>query len=404
MTSTIAWLDFSEQDRHRMQEAISLFKQRDTRDELGLGSIRDAFADLLFPGTSTLQTRARYFLFVPWLYQSYERREIPSAAVFGRLRNDEIRLIRALGASGESDGVIGQLSGASLQRFPSGIYWNGLRTWGIFRRRWSQVQYHRALDALYRQRRGRQKTDDHELVDANLTITWDDLPSTPAGFPSQANLQLSGEEAAYLQEQLHLHCPHSLLTLLVDRCAPVDQVPFAWSHPELAEFPPNLREWLLHAQSFSELLHGATLLYNLLLSELLPNPERVAEYQDAIADWQTRLLDRAGDLARWNRAAFWKLVEQNGRIPPATRLFVSSWLDLALPVPGRPDLAGNGRARALIRDREFQLKRARSRFENRRQLEVWGGDSGTGQMNYRWPIARRIVNDIIGGLGHASSR
>ena len=195
-----------------------------------------------------------------------------------------------------------------------------------------------------------------------------------------------------------------MLTLLVDRCAPVDQVPFAWSHPELAEFPPHLREWLAHAQNFSELLHGAVLLYNLLLSELLPNPDRVAEYQDAIADWRTKLRDRARELSGWNRAAFWKLVEQNGRIPPATRLFISSWLDLVLPVSGMPDLAGDARARALIRDREFQLKRARSRFENRRQLEVWGGDSGTGQLNYRWPIARRIVNDIIGGLGHAPSR
>lgn len=34
---------------------------------LGFAPIRDAFADYFFPGTSTIQTRARYFLFVPWI-------------------------------------------------------------------------------------------------------------------------------------------------------------------------------------------------------------------------------------------------------------------------------------------------------------------------------------------------
>ena len=32
--SSVAWIDFSEQDRRKMMEVVSLFKQRDTRDEL----------------------------------------------------------------------------------------------------------------------------------------------------------------------------------------------------------------------------------------------------------------------------------------------------------------------------------------------------------------------------------
>ena len=41
------------------------FQEKESRDELGLGSVRDSFADQLFPGTSTIQTRLRYTLFVP---------------------------------------------------------------------------------------------------------------------------------------------------------------------------------------------------------------------------------------------------------------------------------------------------------------------------------------------------
>jgi len=61
-------LDYSEHERRKMLDVVDLFKERDTRDELGIGAVRDSFADQLFPGTSTIMTRARYFLLVPWTY------------------------------------------------------------------------------------------------------------------------------------------------------------------------------------------------------------------------------------------------------------------------------------------------------------------------------------------------
>ncbi len=70
MNSTLAWLDRDSAARDRSLRVLALFKETDTRDELGLGAIRDAIADQLFPGTSTIQTRLRYFLFVPWIYGS----------------------------------------------------------------------------------------------------------------------------------------------------------------------------------------------------------------------------------------------------------------------------------------------------------------------------------------------
>jgi hypothetical protein len=65
MPSHLSWVDFAEDDRRRMLDVISALSNRDTMDELGLGTVRSAFADRFFPGTSTIQTRARYMLFVP---------------------------------------------------------------------------------------------------------------------------------------------------------------------------------------------------------------------------------------------------------------------------------------------------------------------------------------------------
>ena len=83
-----------------MAELIDTFRERDTRDELGIGVIRDAFADMLFPGTNTMQTRARYFLFVPWIYRRLEVHGYRSVDMPKRTRTDEVALIKALMAAG----------------------------------------------------------------------------------------------------------------------------------------------------------------------------------------------------------------------------------------------------------------------------------------------------------------
>src|SRR5712675_1535949 len=149
MTATLAWLDYSERDRRRALDVVDLLREPSTVDELGLGSVRDAFADLLFPGTSTIQTRARYFLFVPWEYLELERLRVPSHHVVARGRRAEIELIDALVDSKERQGVIGIQARQTLKRLPSNVYWSGLLAWGIRRFHGSQPQYHQSLDEFY---------------------------------------------------------------------------------------------------------------------------------------------------------------------------------------------------------------------------------------------------------------
>ena len=77
MASSLTWLDHDPAERERMQRILALFQVRETRDELGLGAVRDSFADQMFPGTSTIQTRLRYMLFVPWMYRRFEEDRVP---------------------------------------------------------------------------------------------------------------------------------------------------------------------------------------------------------------------------------------------------------------------------------------------------------------------------------------
>lgn len=130
MGSFVSWLDHSEEDRRRVQEMLLLFSDKDTVDDLGFGTVRDAISNALFPGTSVLQTRARYFLFIPWIFRDAERKR--PDALEATAKNMEYRLIGALKAGGDHSGLIGIDAGYNLRTRPSAMFWGGLGRYGIF--------------------------------------------------------------------------------------------------------------------------------------------------------------------------------------------------------------------------------------------------------------------------------
>lgn len=99
--------------------------EHDTRDELGIGTIRDGLAELLFPGVNTIQTRVRCFLLIPWVYLELERQRVSTQQLVQRARAAELALIRPLAATAE-DGVFGRDAGDYLKRLPSSVNWYGL--------------------------------------------------------------------------------------------------------------------------------------------------------------------------------------------------------------------------------------------------------------------------------------
>lgn len=381
-----------------MVEVISFYKQHDTRDEMGLAQIRDVFAEIFFPGTTTIQTRARYFLFIPWLYTSFEKNKVTSSKIQDRMRSSELQIMHALESAGEDEGIIGKRSGAGLQRFPSSIYWNGLQTWGILRFPGYVDQYYRSLDRYYQINNINPYSESVEFFQEKRA-NWDpNLPAPPVDFPSNATFQLSPLEASYLRERLMISCGKSLLAYLVNHCSPV-QVDFAWLHPEQTSFPDYLQEMLIHARNFSEVMQGSALLYNLMLAEKRNSAKLIEEYHNLIYCWFEQLMIIERDLFTWDRKRFWEIVTIQRVIHPATRLFVNEWLTVLLNEKQIRNLSSYPRARTIIHNREYQLKRNRSRLENPRHLELWTGNAGTAKLDFRWGIGNRIVRDIQIGLG-----
>jgi hypothetical protein len=390
MPSRLSWIDHSPAERERMQRVLALFQERETRDELGIGAIRDALADQLFPGTSTIQTRLRYMLFVPWIYREIERREVPSAKVAAAARQRELELTATLIPGGDF-GIFGRTARGDLKRLPSSVYWAGLGTWGIRRYPGTQERYHRWLDELYRLRRAahRREADDPEgygRVDA-----WHPkLPPAPPGFPHGATFRLTRDEADFLRQRIVATSPGSLLAHLVVHARPADAAA-AWMHPDYASFPPEARELLSHARRFAEAMQGAAVLYNLMLAEAAEHREREEEHRGSLGRWAQGLDVPA--LAGWDLDRFWALAGRTTHtVTDRARLFVGRWIELLRRTGGA--VADHAEARALVRARETTLKRGRSRFTNPRALEQWGGYAGMAPITFRWPTVSTYLLDL----------
>jgi hypothetical protein len=399
--SFFGWLDYDELEAQRMREIFAAFDDKDTIDSLGLGVIRDSISDQLFPGISTVQTRARYFLFVPWVCQILEAEQVPAGRFAARLRELEVALIESLRQmEGANQGVIGYRARKGLTRLPSSIYWNGLGTFGIRRLDLSTAEY-RSFVARYGRVRAAVTLDDDGEPVAGQPRMWDPaLPDAPRGFPEQPiSLRLSREEAEYLAGRFITTRPESMIgelarDLTIDRSAPVP-----WEVP-LTDAAPRLREVLGHARNFSELMEGAQALYNLLLArraeQLLGHDygDLIEQLVGELDDWAQLVAARQAELSAWIASdGFWFVIERAARVPGPTQRFVLRWADVAL---ARPDLISKDPAAALlITEREQRLKVKLARLTEQRALENWNGEPfGVGQMTFRWANARQILDDL----------
>jgi hypothetical protein len=400
MGPAFLWLDYSERERRKMLELADLFRSKEALDELGIGTIRDALADQLFPGISTVMTRARYFLFVPWMYRRLEEKEISSREIADLARGAELRLVEPIEGSLDNAGNIGRQAKNALRRLPSSIYWHGLAVWGIRQFPGAQSQYHRYVDRFYQERQARKKRSeerDAELKENGRPNWHEGLVPPPENFPKECSLALTRREAEYLTDRIRLSagCRDSVLQELADPQRKAREVDFVWDHDHLEQFTPAVQEKVRQARHFSELIRGASILYNLILAEETGREEAVENYRQLFADWVALVDARWEAFSAWSRESFWQTVYlTNPRISFATVAFVESWWDL---LPQRHALLESIAARELITTREYTLKRNLSRIGNKEMQATWGGMSGALALDFRWGIAKSLLADIYAG-------
>ena len=400
--SLIAWLDSSAEEQRRVREIVAMFTDKGTQDELGIGQIRDALSDSLFPGTSTIQTRAKYFLFVPWLFQKASE-TVSGKSVVARVDRYERQLIEALRAAGAVDGLIGVQAGVKVKILPSTIYWSGLTRLGILTRPIPPNQVGLA---------GTANPDGEELTERVVGYWSPTLPPRPVGLPAvaESGFELSLDEATWLRERILTAFADTQLAHLVSRRDPPDPDSFsAYDDSSRRDTSPDNRRLILDSHLFSVAIEGAAYLYNLLVAEryeaagLTREVGRVEYYRDMLAGWADLLNEDAELFRAWDRSNLWSVAfRMSPRISLSTQQFVNAWVDAI--TDGRAQHAATDESlRQLIRWREQLKKGSQSRLINEKMLANWQGASGDNPLVYRWPVVRRIVTDIHQGLSRVGS-
>ncbi len=357
---------------------------------------------MLSPGTSTIQTRLRYFIFLPWIFLRLEQQRVPPAEFAQRLRDTEAKLIQQLRHLGSNQGVIGFAAGRDLKRFPSEAYWGGLGAWGLRRLDLSLPEYGKRVAAIGRLRPER---DDDGNASLRAVSMWAPMPEAPPRFLDEpATFELTEEEAQLLVDQIRQHQPSSLLASLCGNPAQVTDAAFPWDVPTegLSE---RLRETLHHARCFSELTVGPQHVYNVLLArraraEFGWDTHDLEDRElDALERWVELIADRHDELRTWvdTLPEFWAVLAQVDSVGIPTRDFVSDMVTRAVTNPA--GLVDDPVVETKIRDREIRLKSKRARLAHRSALENWNQVPFGGQLNYRWPITRSYLTDLAAGLG-----
>ena len=390
---SLGWIDFSKNERDKVLNVIHLLDEPGAVDELGIGAIRDAFADYFFPGTSTVQTRAKYFLIVPYVLMEAGSGMFGSDlnAILRRIDNEE-RHCRDILIKTSNDGVIGSLVPKSwVLRAPSNIYWNGIKRMGIFKEELSVKEYihqsilQRSLKKAkeYGNREKDAEENERDDIDAGdiTSIQFWSLGDTyHSNWRENLTIELLPEEASFLKSQIITSQRRSLFAFILKNNILLDKYDSfgALSEDIKDSVDPEMRYMMGMANDFNNLVSIITTRYNLIVFD--------GKNEKARDNWSVLSKDLKRRSEVDLKAIFNRLLIRNVKLKTFLLRIQKSIQE--------GDIAA---VDDLILKREISLKGAK-RAKTCRVGEYKEQDSnwiGINILDYRYTPAKRIIRDIM---------
>jgi hypothetical protein rflaF_15639 len=401
----IGWIDFSKNERNKVLKVLDLLSENSTLDELGIATIRDGFSDLFFPGTSTIQTRAKYFFIVPYALRDLERSGETNVDKFLKYLNDieeacaKVFIENNLGDTG----IIGKRSIANdkwVKRSPADIYWSGLRQYKIFKGGNLSIQeYARAICSINAKKNNfiklgnnndkaeENEADDRDAGDIRSIHFWD-IPTYDDEWFDNLHIELTKDEAEFLKERIINSCEESLFAYVLKNNLP--QIMDCENFIELGNiiklFPEKIQKDYSLAKDFSEFNYLLRVVYNIVLSD-----GKNEEANEIFADLYSDMKEIANiDLESIFTCTFAQ------RNPMMCKFLLDSQ---------RAILDDNiTELKKIVSSREIFLKgsgRARCAHPGEFDSTEWFGG---GKLYYRFDNAIKIIKDICRGKENVKSK
>jgi hypothetical protein len=419
--SALVWLSSSSAEIARARNILKALTPGGVIDELGFLILNGAFADRFYPAVTTPMTRARYFFFVPAIYQYIERSGMGVGRDVDRLsRNLQNDLLKAVENEEGAIGARAKKEGREVLRPPSEIYWSALSVLGFATQRISLATYQRRLSAgAFRTQVTR---DDDKAIHADEAESlWD--PSLRLSyllrgnahedgiFPTSTTLGLRKPEAALLGQRYAALLPNGhqpLITHMVNLAedqalSGLKEIRWPWDIPDL---PEHTADAVQHARRLSMFARGTTLQYYRLLVEKKGAEDGGAG--EAFAAWWDEAHE---DLRKWDVEAFFRLIEawEANRRPLHDRTFLGNWIARCIAAGSGKQALDDPEARRIIAGREAHVRRGKERLRVKYQLDSWEQPPGgyrpgvLYQLDYRHSVGRQFAQDIVDGLSRGAS-
>lgn len=362
------------------------------RDEIGFLSIHDAYAQRFFPGTSVQQTRLRYAMFVPWIYDRLIKRKIANG-LDEELQREERRLVLRL-RDIEKKGVIGATIAHAPKQPPSLIYWSAFKTWGLLRGgpngmpSRSRVHWHLERQAEIGSKSDGDADESVQYQPFEIGIPkpptyWKDL-ATPLGF------KLEITERDYLRSKLHvLMKPGTTKLSLFASLVRAGVAPASLYSNEVRRLADTEDQAaLVRANGAAALGAIGRAVYGTLL-------ETICETEDGRADvGRTHRTSLAVKIAMFRARAI-ELDISDLSMDVALKTYFRTVLEQTQDWL-RDSILDVMKLRDCYENAEYLRKHDRARLRYRERRDEWQSSDTkeANELHYRWPWARTFLEDL----------
>jgi hypothetical protein len=414
-TSGLGWVDFSDTDKQKVMRVIEMLKPDGTVDELGVGVVRNSLSDAMFSGITTIMTRAKYYFIIPRILHSYItlKHKPESVREYVRIQENEImnELTKKYLDVGTllDEGIIGytialdnlKLSKSrykEVERKPSTIYWNGIRTYGIYKGQLSLTNF---LD-LIENRKSNKITTGYLAEDRE---TGDDRDSEHDGFfpfslsdyekdwRKDLSISLTPDEGDFLRQRIIDTQKKKLLGQVLSNKQRVKEFLKAKYFCDLCDMPfvsqlsAETQTIIYAARDFWQIMEGAHIRYNIILHSRHGSGKFMEECNVKWSDWVKKM--SKFDWKKFNKEILWQITDaHHSKVKSFTKRFINTWMN---------EISGGNYNTSpldvLVERQEKDNKQGRSKLklDNDEKYSGWVGIDG---MEYRLRNAKIIVNDI----------
>lgn len=400
----LGFVNFNTEEKKRVAKMMQLLQESEAIEELGIGRVRDHFSNTLFPGTSTLQHHAKYFVVLPSLYYHAghcDKRFTQRSEVERYIKEAEIQITRQL-AEDENGNLRENLTGITgintykdaltdyrkyVKYDPAYIYGSGLATYGMIPNTdilglVLELNKSHHNDPYNKSMRSddNQTEDDHEHSGTKQVIkTCEEKYDFCNG--KTMNLALTKKEAEFLKGRITQSCGETMLSYFLTTDSEIpDKTHYFELEALLKEANPNVIGTYNMSILFSKLMHLVDWRFNYAYFDSFGNTDEATKCEKEYADL---LSIYNKDITREETFA--------------------SLFDYIMPIDSMlTDFCKNcykairendtKRIDALVKSREQSVKRERSKIGNSAYKNQ--GRVKPQPNTFRWETVKIMINEI----------